>query len=75
MSQELTDQRDVVFRFPDGHTWAYAGFERVWMGESPVGAEWADCEECNEVMDRIGEPPPSEIPFELCQIPAAPVSR
>ena len=56
-------QPDVIFRFPDGHTWAYAGSERVWMHEVPIGAEWADCRECDELMDKLGEPPMSQIPL------------
>ena len=26
---------DVTFRFPDGHTWRYAGCERVWKRAGP----------------------------------------
>ena len=54
---------DVTFRFPDGHAWRYAGCERVWMHEDPMGAEWADCEACIKLMDKIGEPPLDEIPL------------
>ena len=56
---------DVTFRFPDGHTWRYAGCERVWMHEVPMGAEWKDCEVCDDPMDKIGEPPLSDVPFEI----------
>ena len=62
-TEATTTKQDVTFRFPDGHTWAYASHERVWMGEVPIGAEWADCEECDQIMERIGEPSSDEIPF------------
>lgn len=65
MTQERTTERDVIFRFPDGHTWAYAGHERIWMHEEPIGAEWENCEECDQIMDRLGEPQVSDIPFEI----------
>ena len=58
---------DVTFRFPDGHTWRYAGCEQVWMHEVPIGAEWEDCEICDALMDEIGEPPPDEIPFDIVE--------
>lgn len=54
---------DVTFRFPDGHTWRYAGCEQAWMHEVPKGAEWANCNACDALMDDIGEPPLGEIPF------------
>lgn len=56
---------DVTFRFPDGHTWRYAGCEQVWMHEVPIGAEWEDCQVCDALMEKIGEPPLGEIPFEV----------
>ncbi len=56
---------DVTFRFPDGHTWRYAGCEQVWMHEVPIGAEWEDCEVCDALMEKIGEPPVDEIPFNV----------
>ena len=65
MERVLTEERDVIFRFPDGHIWAYAGHERVWMGEIPIGAEWADCEACEALMEEVGEPSPKDIPFEI----------
>ena len=58
---------DVTFRFPDGHTWRYAGCERVWMHEVPIGAEWEDCEVCDALMEEIGEPSPHEIPFDIVE--------
>ena len=56
---------DVTFRFPDGHTWRYAGHERVWMHEVPIGAEWEHCKACDILMETIGEPPVEEIPFDV----------
>ena len=56
---------DVTFRFPDDHTWRYAGCERVWMHEVPIGAEWEDCKVCDALMEEIGEPPLHDIPFEI----------
>ncbi len=56
-------QPDITFQFLDGHSWAYAGYEWVWMHEVPIGAAWADCPECDRIMDELGEPPPNEIPF------------
>ena len=65
MELKTTTVRDVVFRLPDGHTWAYAGEERVWMHEVPIGADWADCPDCDAVMEKIGEPPLGDIPFDV----------
>ena len=65
MPTEEDTEQDVTFRFPDGHTWAYAGHERVWMGETPIGAEWADCEECDQIMEHIGTPPMAEVSLEV----------
>lgn len=59
---------DYVFRLPDGHTWAYNAEDQVWMCETPLGANWSECEECDKAMDDIGEPPASEIPFEIVEI-------
>ncbi len=58
---------DVTFRFPDGHTWRYAGCEQAWMYEVPIGSEWEDCEVCDALMEEIGEPPLDEIPFEIVE--------
>ncbi len=58
---------DVTFRFPDGHTWRYAGYEQVWMYEVPIGAEWEDCEVCDALMEEIGEPPLDKIPFHIVE--------
>ena len=55
---------DVTFRFPDGHTWRYAGCEQAWMHEDPMGSEWRDWDICHDLMDSIGEPPLEEIPFD-----------
>lgn len=58
---------DVTFRFPDGHTWRYAGCEQVWMHEVPIGAEWDDCEVCDALMEKIGEPSLDEITLEIVE--------
>ena len=58
---------DVTFRFPDGHTWRYAGCEQVWMHEVPIGSEWEDCEICDALMEEIGEPLLDEIPFDIVE--------
>ena len=65
MERESNARKDVTFRLPDGHTWAYAGHERVWMHKVPIGAEWADCQECDGVMEKLGEPLLTGIPFEV----------
>ena len=58
---------DVTVRFPDGHTWRYAGCEQVWMHEVPIGAEWEDCEVCDALMEKIGEPPLDEITLDIVE--------
>ena len=34
---ETSQKMDISFRFPHGHTWAYAGREQVWMRSSHWG--------------------------------------
>ena len=35
------------------------------MHEVPIGADWADCPDCDAVMEKIGEPPLGDIPFDV----------